>query len=302
MEIGFLILSHQNPGLLRRLVSRLNRSFGDPPIVCHHDSHQAPLDPRLFPANTRFVQEPIRTQWAHISVVNAWLLALRRLFEWKSPDWFVLLSGSDYPIKPGELIYSELLNSPYDGYLDYRPIEYSKLPKQSKDSGFDLGFRRPFFVRVAYDRYITRRIPYRCINRKGEWCTWHWHIRHPRLVKSNPFKNGFKCFAGDVWMTARARCAELLLSSDAQVRELLDFYGKCWGPDESFFHTVLCNAPNLNLHNGNRRYEDWTMGKASPKLLGIEDLDRLLASNDHFARKFSDHHDVRVLDELDRLT
>jgi hypothetical protein len=35
--IGFIILSHDKPAQLLRLVRRLMKLYGDPPIVCHHD-------------------------------------------------------------------------------------------------------------------------------------------------------------------------------------------------------------------------------------------------------------------------
>lgn len=302
MAIGFVIVSHRDPHMLRRLVLRLNHAFGDPPIVCHHDSQQVALDEKSFPRNVQFVPKPIRTRWADISVVQACLIALRQLYEWKCPDWFIYLSGSDYPIKAGDSIRSELMNSPYDGYLDYRRIEYEKLPRENRDFACELGFRRPYFLKVAYNRYIAGRIRYPGFNRKGRWCIRNFYLRDPRLNRKNPFKNGFACFAGDAWMTARARCAELLLSQDPQIRELLEFYAGCLAPDESFFHTVLCNSSGLNLCDDNRRYEDWRSGKPSPKVLGLEDLQALLTSGQHFARKFSDDHDPRVLDALDRLT
>ena len=300
MEIGFIILSHQNPGLLRRLILRLNHSFGDPPIVCHHDFHQTTLNKESFPSNVRFVPEPVRTRWGHITVVRAVLLALRQLYDWKAPDWFVHLSGSDYPIKGGDGIHSELLCSPYDAYLDYRPIEYGTLPKEKRDSAFELGFRRPFWTRVAYDRYVARRIPYLWINRKAKLCTRRFPLRHPVLTSPRPFKK-LTCFAGDAWMSGRRRCAELLLSPDNEIQALLDHYADRVVPEESFFHTVLCNAPGLKLCNDNKRYEDWTAGELHPKTLGLEDLPKLISSGQHFARKFSDLHDPRVLDELDRV-
>lgn len=288
--------------MLRRLTLRLNRSFGDPPIVCHHDSHQVGLDPGTFPSNVRFVPKPLRTKWADYSVVQACLLALRQMYDWASPKWFIYLSGSDYPIRSGDAIASELEDSPYDAYLDYRRIRFETLSAENFDSGFDLGFRRPYWTKIAYDRYVARHITYPWINRKRQFCTRVLAIRHPSLIRPSPFKNGLACYGGDAWLSARARCAELLLSSDDRTRELHDHFRQCVAPDESFFHTILCNAPGLKLCNDNKRYEDWRSGNPNPKLLGIGDLSDMLASNQHFARKFSDIHDACVLDELDRLT
>ena len=128
MRLGFVILSHTEPEMLMRLVERLKADFNNPPIACHHDMHQLSLNTSAFPS-VRFVAEPLRTSWGHISLVHAFRLALQLLYEENPPDWFVLLSGSDYPIKSGEAINAELSSSPYDAYLDHRNIEFSILPK-----------------------------------------------------------------------------------------------------------------------------------------------------------------------------
>jgi hypothetical protein len=69
---------------------------------------------------------------------------------------------------------------------------------------------------------------------------------------------------------------------------------------ESFFHTVLLNTPDLSASLDNRRYIVWARDAAHPKLLQLEDLDGMLASGQHFARKFDLEVDSTVLDELDR--
>src|ERR1700730_18508681 len=300
MQVGFVILSHNEPEMLLRLVQRLQALFDNPPIACHHDIHQVSLNTSAFPS-VRFVAQPLRTRGGHISVVHAFRLALRLLYEGNPPDWFVLLSGSDYPIKSRETIDAELCSSPYDAYLDHRPIQFSRLPENRCDGEFDKGFSRPFYVYIAYDRYLARRIRYPRIERPFRLRFGRYPIRHPWLAPGNPFTKVFRCFAGAVWFTARARCAELLLSNDSFTRELLAFYADKTAADESFVHTVLCNSPSLKLCNNNKRYVDWSAGNPHPKLLGIEDLPSLRASSHHFARKFSTRHDAHILDELDRL-
>ena len=94
MRIGFVILSHRDPAQLLRLVVTLNRLYDDPPIACHHDREQSPIDPGIFPGNVRFVEPSVRTGWAKWSVVRGFLAALRLLYDHAAPDWFVLLSAT----------------------------------------------------------------------------------------------------------------------------------------------------------------------------------------------------------------
>lgn len=302
MNIGFVILSHRDPGMLQRLVRRLNQSFDRPPVVCHHDSHQLAIDTSVFPSNVRFVRNPIRTRWGDLSLVQAFRIALRELYDWKPTDWFTLLSANDYLIKSGSAILSELRESPFDAYLDHRGIPaYEELPAAGKPD-FGLATRCPVWTRSAYKRYVARSVRYPGINRRGAPCVRRLALLHPRWIGRSPFDDKFRCYAGDAWLTARGPCAPLLFSDTDLSRMLLRHYRNRLIPDESFFHTILGNTPGLNLCSDNKRYADWSGGRPNPKWLGMQDLPALLASGHHFARKFSESHDARVLDELDRLT
>ena len=47
MRIGFVILSHNNPQQLRRLVLCLQQAYDNPPIAIHHDFGQSSLRQHL---------------------------------------------------------------------------------------------------------------------------------------------------------------------------------------------------------------------------------------------------------------
>ena len=111
VKIGFAILSYTEPEQLLRLVKTLNTMFGDPPIVCHHDFSQCSLDEAVFPPNVRFVHPHIGTRWGDIAVPLAALRAFGLLRKYDQPDWFVLLSGSDYPVRPYDKIVTNLSNA-----------------------------------------------------------------------------------------------------------------------------------------------------------------------------------------------
>src|SRR5438045_3613582 len=106
--VGFVILSHSNPQQLVRLVRTLQRVYDNPPIVCHHDFSQCPLFPVVLPSEIRLVTPHIKTRWGRFSVVEAGLRALEMLYRDAAPDWFVLLSGADYPTMPAERVLADL--------------------------------------------------------------------------------------------------------------------------------------------------------------------------------------------------
>jgi len=108
-QIGFVLVSHDKPAQLLRLVRRLGSLYDDPPIVCHHDFSKSKLDGLHFPSEVKFVRPNIVTKWGNISCFSAFILGLRTMYErTDSPDWFVFLSGSDYPIRSAADVHAEL--------------------------------------------------------------------------------------------------------------------------------------------------------------------------------------------------
>jgi hypothetical protein len=81
VTIGFVIVSHDKPAQLLRLVRRLMMLYDNPPIVCHHDFSKCSLEGYDFPKEVMFVRPHIVTKWAGISFVHAYLAALRILYQ-----------------------------------------------------------------------------------------------------------------------------------------------------------------------------------------------------------------------------
>src|ERR1017187_4885611 len=116
--IGFVLVSHDKPAQLLRLVRRLMKLYGNPPIVCHHDFTLCSLDGFAFPKEVMFVRPHIETKWGDFSFCLAFFAALRVLYQREdSPDWFVFMSGTDYPLWPAEAVLDELALGGFDASL-----------------------------------------------------------------------------------------------------------------------------------------------------------------------------------------
>lgn len=59
-------------------------------------------------------------------------------------------------------------------------------------------------------------------------------------------------------------------------------------PEESAFHTALCNLSDLRICRDNKRYIDWNTGGSQPKWLEISDVPQILALGALFARDYID--------------
>jgi hypothetical protein len=291
MTIGFVILSHGDQALLKRLVERLDGLYGSPPIACHHDFSQAPLDKRAFASNVRFVRPSLKSGWGKLSVVLAGLAALELLAEQADPDWFVLLSAADYPVRPAAAVREELASSPYDAYLDARPV-----PGQSPGAASFVGnpnpklshFDLPSNRQLKWKFYVGAQMWIPVPKRQPRW-------RLGRLTFSlefagrHPFGRQFSAHYGDHWFTGNRRAEQALLGESAQRTQLLRHLKLRAQADECFYQTVLANTPGLRICLDNKRYAEWNGGGSHPVSLEAPHVAAALASNAHFARKFALH-------------
>ena len=123
--LGFVILSHSTTAPLTPLISTLNRIYSNPPIVIHHDFSQCllPTLGDLLGSNITIVHPHLRTRWAHMSIVDAFLVGLEILFQKYSPDWFTLLSAGCFPVAKAEHVLGELATTRYDAYMQSMEVQ-----------------------------------------------------------------------------------------------------------------------------------------------------------------------------------
>jgi hypothetical protein len=299
-QIGFVILSHSNPTRLFRLITRITELYEPVGIVCHHDFSQTPLEERLFPGVVTFVRPHITTAWGHISIVWAIVRALRHLYETADPDWFTLLSESDYPTKNGKRVLHDLEATPHDAFLDYRMIEYNRQFEQlvrAIRSGRQICKQgeAPWWNALVYERYFSVQFPVPSVlSRRRRFAV----LRHPWFVwPFHCFSSKLRCFAGDLWFTGNRRVAKRIINDVTPSANIMQHFALCRIPDEAVFQTILCNQPDLSICPNNRRYADWSAGGSHPKELRQDDLPNVLRSGADFARKVGRNNSV--MDAID---
>lgn len=292
-RIGFVLLNHANTPQLCRLIGTLDRMFDAPPIVCHHDFSKCELPGTGFGANFSFVRPHELTGWGRFSIVEATLRGIQALYARPDPpDWFVLLSAADYPVKPAGTILAELAASPFDAYVEHREVSYAR--------------RREPSERLNFRRYRTFRFHLGALF-GGAPSDRFFTLAHPLLTRHlTPFSEAFRCYFGSQWFCANGKAAEYLLRFHRDQRGLAEHYRRqeryrliC--PDESYIQTILVNAPGLRVANDSRRYIDWVAGEAHPRTLTVAHLPAIAQSTAHFARKFDVAVDGAVLDRLDEI-
>ncbi len=302
--IGFVILINPCSPLeqSQRLIQTLNRMFDHPPIACHHDFGQNPRFIEGLPTNVRVVRPHVDTKWADFSCIEAAVRALRLLYSGDHPpDWFVYLSGADYPIKPANRILNELQSSKFDAHMEHILVQRRAPPHSPSEWRLE-GHKGSAWPRGCHRRYCSIPVTVPWITRRLQPGIRTFQLEHPLFTSGRiPFSPTFHCFAGEAWFCANGRAAEVILESYSHNTKLIAHYRKVRCPEESYFHTVLANAPNLRLSQDPLRYMDWTSGGNHPKVLTVDDIPRLAASNAHFARKLPADIPPEMLRELEYL-
>ena len=241
--IGFVILVNPFSPLSQteRLIRTLNRMFDHPPIVCHLDFGQNPNRLHRIADNVRICRPHVETGWGTFGCVEATIRSLGVLYSGSdAPEWYVYLSGADYPIKSADKILADLKNSPYDGHIEHRMLTgtdfaYPQDPENTKGWKWD-------------ERYCSVRVDIHGINRYFRRSKRTYWLEHPIFTKGRiPFSDDFKCYCGEVWYCANHRCAARLIEFFEKDRKVANHYKKTLVPEESYPQTVLANTPSLKL-------------------------------------------------------
>ncbi len=255
-----------------------------------------------------FVERPVKTGWGKWSLVEGTLLALDLLYQQADPDWFFLLSASDYPIASPEKVRRDLAATEADALMDYRRVPKTGLPEPIDGAAECLSHHgndgNIHLARIRYLRSILK-IPILRSNEGDEnaksgrkWRVGSFTASFGLQSPLSPFRNNFECYVGSQWFTARRRVARQLLSASPDSQKLARYLRWRVVPDETFFQTQLCNDARFRIDPDPRRFADWGRGGAHPKKMTAERVERATIEGAHFARKFE--QDSPLLDKLDQ--
>ena len=293
MKLVYLVVSHRNPDQVLRLVRAL-REGPSAEVVVRHDRRQSRLDSsEVEEAGGRLLHDELPVEWAAWPHLRMLLASLERVAAEYDPDWLIVLSGQDYPLRPLAEVEERLASADHDAYLGHSwPLATGALPPPPAEE---------FFLRYAYyhlpapalrwfPRRLRRVIYFRERPRR-------FGIRRPRL----PFRDDLRCWVSSDWPTLNRRALQVVLRTAREERRLMRHYRRTVAPAESFFATALMNEPGLRVSGDYRRFVRFQPGAPSPDVLTAPDLDELRASGADFARKFDARADASILDRLDEL-
>jgi hypothetical protein len=312
-RVVYYLQTHSRPAQVTRLVETICDGSPDALVLIGHDRNGPPLETaKLAKHNVHVLVEP--GGYGDFSHLDRYLAAI----DWLDDngieyDWLENLSGQDYPIRPIAEIEETLASTSADGFMQYSAVFPERLP-----AGADRG--KPGY-RLCRPFDATMRYNYR-----------HWRLARPTRAKQRLmrplmvldlvqpwirvntafvsvgvrrrkaiFGPDFPAYGGPFFCTLRARAARYVRDYAKAHPDVVAEFRTVLAPEEVFLQSVLVNAGMFTFIADSKRYIDWSGSKHNhPRILGMEDLDALLASDAHWARKLDLAGDARLFDILDQ--
>ncbi len=315
IRVCYYMQTHTRPAQVARLVEIIKEDSPDSVVLISHDAAGPPLDiPRLESLSGVhvFIGPGGYGNFSHLDPYLAavdWLDAHGVEF-----DWLENLTGQDYPLRPIADIERVLADSNVDGYLQYAPVFPDRTPPDA-DWGAGPQFRlcNPFDTAMRFEyqhRWIGRPTPAKqrwlrpvmMLNLVQPWVRVSLAYSTIATRRRNTiFTDDFICYGGSFFCSLSAPCVRYARDFARDNPDVIAFFRTMPAPNEVFLQTVLVNSGEFRLVPDGKRYIDFSKSRNNhPKTLGIADLDAMLASGAHWARKFDATRDSEVLDILDR--
>ena len=304
MRIAFLIVAHNEPGLLGRLVKRLDFDGAHSFIHISANIDEAPFrDACEGAGNVSFIERSRRVvvAWGGFSIAGAILnLAEMAMADARGFDRYIVLSGVDYPIRSSSEMRAAL-NSPHEFMRVDRALD------PHGDGIHDWYIRRRFWGDNALLNPRDAPLKFVAIAAKAI----------ARLAPLPPYPGGGKVYHGAAFFALTGECMNAIIAYYKSCPAALRWFRQVRSPVELIFQTaakatsfdtaITCDrtvrtaeedSVDETVHGVH--YIDWSAGGPHPRDLIIDDYDKIVASPAIFLRKTSSKVSLPLLDKLDR--
>lgn len=314
-NVVYFLQTHREPAQVARLVEAITKGSPDAVVLISHDAAGPTLGIVGLQALGNVHVLLHHGGYGDFSHVKRYLAAV----DWLDAngveyDWLENLTGQDYPLRPIAEIEDTLAAADCDGFLLYSPVFPERVP-QDADRGAASWYTlvRPVDATMRYD-YQHWRFG-RPTSAKRHWLRplMAVNLVQPWIRVSNSYASvgvrrrrtvfgpDFHCYGGSFFCTLRAECARYVRDYAKANPDMVAFFRGTLAPEEVFMHSVLVNSGKFSFNLDYKRYIDWTGQRHThPRTLSIGDLDKMLASGAHWARKLDLRKDARLFDILDQ--
>lgn len=297
MKLAIVVLAHDRPKQLALLLSALRHPQVRLYLHVDRRADLAPIATALTDAGVREVELLPRhaTAWGSVQLVDAALEGLSRAAG-DGCDYFTLISGQDFPLRPVEEILAFFEQAGSRSYLEHFPLPTPRWHFEGRE-------RTDFYTYTVWGRRET------CIPRGEDTGFFNWKGRllnemlrvRSALKPARRFPPYAHPFGGSQWWNLSRVAAERVLDFINQHPDYRRYHSHTLAPDEVFFQSILLGTDFADEHeivNDALRFMRWPEGESHPCVLTIGDLPALLESESLFGRKFDSSGEDSVLRRL----
>ena len=273
MTHAILIIAHKYPKMLIPLIEYFRK---DCVVYIHYDRNALLTETEVtrlcsYP-QVKGLYQKIAVHWGGYSVLQAELFLLQQAYNDGVADYYHLISGQDYPVKPLQEFLSFLSAHSGKDFIEYKTMDIE---------GDDKDVMRRLFIFQPHNLINAR-------TREGIHIVSAWN--------NHQLKNGFRrtppryfaqYYKGSQWFSITSSSACLLLEQSPSNIALLRHLKYGFAPEECYVPTVLMNSSRPHeVINNNLRYIRWYGENGNnPSNLGIEHFNELRKTDAFFARK-----------------
>lgn len=300
MRVAYLVLAHANPRHFARLVRALETSSAR--VFAHID---AKSDLRLFaqsstpPGFVRFSTNRVHARWGAFSLFQASLnLLTEALQDHDEFDYFVLLSGADYPLRSARYVEAFLEKHSGMQFLNLVTLPCIELNK-------------PMSRLTTYRFERSPRSRGLMLDKVGQLLN-RCHLMPTITRDPRRHLGDLSPFGGSQWWALTRNACEHVVAFVRERTRVMRFFRNVVIPDELVVHTILGNSPFRRMIRRGITYTDWREGESSPSLIDMKHVLQFEAVNEVrgsglygegellFARKFTDASEA-VVNRIDRM-
>lgn len=280
MKHAYCILAHNNFKQLQLLVDLLDDERNT--IFIHVDKKSYKLYETGGYVKSRFSQiihvDSLDVRWGDISLLEAEVTLFNEVI--KSNDIYDrvhLISGCDLPLHSQDYIHSY-----FERYPNVEFISFGKNPDLYKH-------------RLNYYHYFVR-----CV-RNNSFANL---ARRVLVLIQMPFINRLKrspyrFMYGSEWCSITLGAVKTIVNDYYNNKRIFRF-STC--SDECYKQMILGNNELFRCSPlGNLRYIKFSDGAASPEILRLQDLDKIINSKCLFARKFDLNEDYNIIKKITQI-
>ncbi len=276
MRLAHLILAHNNPFQLERLIKRLSTNRADVYIHLDKKSSLSEFKHLSLLPNVFFIVNRTDIRWGNYSMVDGTLKSFTEILQSNIEYSHInLLSGHDYLLKPAAELEDFLFANKEHSFLEYLSINNEWQESKERITKYSLGdLKIPF--KYTLQKWVNQLFPDRTI------------------------PNQMEPYGRSQWMTLTPQAIKYVIEYLKNNSKVLQFFKRTWGVDEVIFQTILLNSSlKDSIINNNLRFIEFEKNAVNPRILTQADATALLDSGKFIARKFSLEHAPEIIQLLD---